>query len=692
MDKHTLDVLEFEKIREIVAGYASSDLGKSVAREMRPLEDLEKVRACQQQTSEVKRLLELGERLPLGGLHDVRPLLSSIRDRGSPLEPTELLQMRDTLRAGEEIRVFCEGLGEDFPRLVSLARHFTAFPAICRAIEECVDDGARVRDTASPALSELRKKIEPLRAQIRERAHTLLQSKELRGFLQDATLQTTRNGRHVLAVRAEHWGRVAGILHDRSQSGATVFIEPQELVGLGNELDEALFEEQREVTRILWELTRKIWDRQSDIEKTISALAWFDFTYAKGRFSLAYGMHEPDVSQDGRMVLRDARHPLLMWLALRKGEDLEQSVIPMSVRLGEDFDLLIITGPNSGGKTVALKTVGLLAIMVQAGLHIPAALGSRCPVFEGVYVDVGDEQSIEQNLGTFASHMSRIVEILGKSTDRSLVLLDELGAGTDPAEGGAIGVGILDRLLRMGVRAAVTTHLGIIKGYPYQNPRAQNACVEFDEETLAPTYRLLIGQPGVSNALVIARRLGLPPEVSSRAEKVLKQAPSEGAEIIRRMQEASQTAERNRQRAEALSNEAEKLRADARERLEKLKAVQGRLAREAQEEMDRTAREIRAKLAEAEAELQQGPKSVAERTARLKAEIEEALSSTSLAEKHAEFVRKLREGEQVYLPRFDDVARIKRIDRKRGTVVVRIGNVDLETSLEEVTWAGKRWQ
>ncbi|HEU4754255.1 MAG TPA: endonuclease MutS2, partial [Armatimonadota bacterium] len=454
------------------------------------------------ETTQAVRLLD-GAGVPLGGIHDVRPAVR-IAGVGGVLEPAVLLEVADTVGAGRKLRHFLLQRSESVPRLAGFAERVGEFSLIEQAVHEAINDHAEVRDDASPALSRLRKELRTIRSRMLERLNSILRSQAYRDMIQDPVI-TTRDGRYCIPVKSEYRTAFGGLVHDQSSSGATVFMEPQAVVELGNELRQVELKERQEVERILRELTALIGRHAVDLGYTLEALGELDFIFARGKLSLGMDAAEPVINGEGFIGLRRARHPLLTG-----------PVVPIDVELGRAFRVLVITGPNTGGKTVALKTAGLLCLMAQSGLHVPADSGSTLPVFHGIYADIGDEQSIQQSLSTFSGHITNIAGILEaveKSGTKSLVLLDEAGAGTDPAEGAALAKAILSHLLERGARTIASTHYGELKEFAYSTPGVENASVEFDVETLRPTYRLLIGIPGASNAFSIAARLGLPEEV-----------------------------------------------------------------------------------------------------------------------------------------------------------------------------------
>ncbi len=422
-------------------------------------------------------------------------------------------------------------------------------------ISQAIDPRGKVRDTASNKLANLRATIDKARDQISSVCARLLKQTRTVRMLQYANA-TFHNDRMVLPLKAEHRGRIPGIIHRSSDSGATLFVEPAEAVELNNSIVRLRQSEQKEVNRILQALSRLVHDNTQSIASTLEALAVLDLITAKHRYGKQYECQCPDVRDDGVMYLQQARHPLLLDLFQSDDEADRRDVVPIDVRLGDDFDLLIVTGPNTGGKTVTLKTIGLMAVMAQSGIPIPVAAGSEIPIFRKVFIDVGDEQSLEQSLSTFSGHMSHILDICRRAGRHSLVLIDELGAGTDPDEGTAIGRAVIGELIKAGAKTIVTTHLSALKGVAYTEARADNASVEFDVETLRPTFHLRLGEPGNSNAIVVAQRLGMP-------GRMVKQARAYLSDRHRELQKAIEGTLESRRHAEQARREALSARLDA---------------------------------------------------------------------------------------------------------------------------------
>jgi DNA mismatch repair protein MutS2 len=647
MDPHTLELLEFGKVRDLLAGYAACSLGKDLARQVEPATDPEPIRTELALVTEMVGALGLGQSPPFGGLHDVR-MLARRAAIGSMLTAEQLLEVADTLNCTGNMYRYRMRLDERFQRLIALLAPIEDMGLVAKTITGCIDSRGYVLDMASPQLGRVRGQLAEVDERVQNQIKRLLRDPELRKILRYPN--ATVNGDHyVLPVAVNYRHKLQGVVHRTSSTGETVFIEPAGVASLSAERAVLKGEEEREVRRILRRLSGEVGRVARPLGHAIEVMARLDFITAKGRFSRDYGMAAPDLNTEGRLWLRQARHPLLGYLFRAEATgrasaepqpadgtpapadapaELRQ-VVPIDVRLGMKFNLLVITGPNTGGKTVSLKTVGLLCLMAQSGMHIPAADGSTVPVFHQVLADIGDEQSLEQSLSTFSSHVSRIAAILHLADSQSLVLLDELGAGTDPTEGAALGRAILDQLDRIGCLAMVTTHLGDLKTYAFSNDRAENAAVEFDVETLRPTYRLQIGQFGMSNALKIARRLKLPRDLLRRAVRYLR----------RRQRRAPEMA-----RLQALREETEKAREEA---------------LLAQHEAERQREEYRQKVA------------------RMEREAEEA---AALREARA----RLQANDPVRVPRFDKPGRIVRVDHKRNLAVVSLGLGQWEVPLDEV--------
>ncbi len=593
-DKH-LVTLEFPKVLEILAKYTSFSAGREMALALRPAIESQEIRERLETTSEARAFLEARPTTSLGGAHDVRPQLHAAL-RGAILPPLELLDIRDTLATARTLHRTVTQPGARFPHLAGIAGRIRPCPDLIGEIERCLDERGNVRDEASPELARIRREERIAYERIQDRLQSIISSPHTGAFLQEPII-TMREGRYVIPLKADFKGRIRGIVHDVSASGATIFIEPLSVVELNNAWRELRLREEQEVERILATLSRLVAAHASDIEQSVEALARLDLAFASARYAEALQATVPEIvpwrksseTHSGSTIhLEEARHPLL---------DPER-VVPIDVVLDEETYVVVITGPNTGGKTVTLKTVGLLTLMAQAGLHLPVRAGARLSPFEAVYADIGDEQSIEQNLSTFSSHLTNILSFLEQANERSLVLLDELGAGTDPAEGSALARALLDHFRTRGVTTFVATHYPELKAYAQLTPGVRNACVEFDPQTLSPTYKLTIGLPGRSNAFAIARRLGLPEAIVTAARRMVSPEMLRTEDLLADIHNLRLQAARARDAALASQAEAERLARELRARLgaieqERLQILEQARA-EAAAELEKLRTEIRA--------------------------------------------------------------------------------------------------
>ena len=493
MELSVLNTLEFDKIRTRLADNTGSVIGREFAEALEPVSDYSEVERRLKETKEALDILGAVVSVPLGGIRDIRAMVKRA-ELGASLEPYEFVAVGSTLYAARRLKQFFGELNQDVPRLSEIAESITLYRNLENNIEITVSDQGAVRDTASAELARLRRDIRTAQHRVKEKLESILHSTEYQKFFQDA-LVTIRGDRYVIPVKQEYRHSFPGIVHDQSASGATVFIEPMAVVNLNNDLKQMMSAEQTEIERILHQLSAQVAAVAAGLLITCQALGEMDFVFAKARLAIAHKAVMPLLNNSGMVDLRQARHPLIN----------AENVMPIDVRLGKEFTVLVITGPNTGGKTVSLKTVGLFALMVQAGLFIPAAVDSVMPVFENVFADIGDEQSIEQSLSTFSAHMTNLVRILRQVKPADLVLIDEIGAGTDPDEGAALAMAILEYLHGNGVRTIATTHYSELKTFAYSRHGIENASVEFDIHTLRPTYRLLIGMPGSSKAFLISK-------------------------------------------------------------------------------------------------------------------------------------------------------------------------------------------
>lgn len=574
MNQRVLHVLEFDKIRKQVIGLASSSLGKNRAEDLAPNSDLFIAESWQQETAEGVAVYRLRGLIPLGGLHDNRGAVRRAAIGGA-LNARELADIADTVMSGRRLKKFLADTHdqEPLPRLMHYCEVIPDGRALEDAIRQAIDENADVRDTASPDLRRLRSEKRSAQARIKEKLDSIIRSSSTQKMLQEPII-TQRGDRYCVPVKVEYRGSFNGIVHDQSASGNTLFIEPQAVVNLGNALRELEFQEEREVAKILQALSALVAQQASELQDGLDSLAEIDFIFAKANYANQLKATRPQLNDQGVIRVKRARHPLID----------PQEVVPSDLRLGEDFSHLIITGPNTGGKTVTLKTFGLLTLMAMSGLHVPADDDSELSTFDEVFADIGDEQSIEQSLSTFSSHMTNIVKILEQVDFRSLVLFDELGAGTDPTEGAALAMSILDFLKERGVRTVATTHYSELKAYALNEPNAINASVEFDVQSLRPTYRLLIGVPGRSNAFAISKRLGLRDSIIEEAKSRLTTEEVQVDQLIRKLEQNQLIAERERREAEAMRRELERERAEFEKERDSYLNQRDRLMQRAEEE------------------------------------------------------------------------------------------------------------
>ena len=582
MNNKTLIKLEFDKIISMLENEASSFRGKQLCRRLKPVTDLTKIDLLQEQTAAAfTRIIKKG-RISFG---DAAPVEESLKrlEIGGALNTAELLRicrlLSNTARAKSYGR---HDTQEDLADCLDI--YFDGLEPLTplsNEIERCIISEDEISDDASSALKHIRRSINNLN----DRVHTTLSglvNGSLRTYLQDALI-TMRGDRYCIPVKAEYRSQVQGLIHDQSASGSTLFIEPMAIVKLNNDLKELYVQEQDEIRKILASLSEEAAQYIEEIRTDYRSLTDLDFIFARGALALTMRASRPILNEDGRIRIREGRHPLLD----------QKKVVPITVSLGDEFSLLIITGPNTGGKTVSLKTVGLLTLMGQAGLHIPAGDRSEIAVFRQVYADIGDEQSIEQSLSTFSSHMTNIVSFLKKVDDRSLVLFDELGAGTDPTEGAALAIAILSHLHKRNIRTMATTHYSELKIYALSTPGVENACCEFDVESLRPTYRLLIGIPGKSNAFAISGKLGLPGYIIDDAKKRLSEQDVSFEDLLSDLEASRRTIEKEQAEIAAYKKEAETLKRQAVQKQEKLEEQRDRIIREANEKANAILREAK---------------------------------------------------------------------------------------------------
>lgn len=592
--ERALKTLEYDKVRQQVATYCTSSIGKSAIDELVPQTDYEKVVQLLEEMDEGLSILRVKGNVPMGGIFDVRPAARRAQI-GGMLSAIELMEVSSTIRASRILRNFIEDIESEelieIPHFIAKKEAMPVLTGLQHEINNCIDDNGSVLDSASQTLRSIRQSLRAEEAKVRSKLESLIRGSNASKMLSD-TLVTIRNDRFVIPVKQEYRHHYGGIVHDQSSSGQTLFIEPDTVVQANNEIHRLKMKEQAEVERILLALSAMVQEVAPDLFNLVKVLGEIDVILAKGKYGQANKCTMPKMNNDGYIRLVRARHPLLPI----------ETAVANDIEFGKDITAIVITGPNTGGKTVTLKTVGLCTLMAQAGLPVPALDGSELAVFKQLFADIGDEQSIEQSLSTFSSHMVNIVDILQKFDDESLVLFDELGAGTDPQEGAALAISILDETHGRGARVMATTHYPELKAYGYNRPGVANASVEFDIETLSPTYRLLIGVPGRSNAFEISSRLGLPESIIDRAKSFTGTDRHEVESMIASLEETRRQSEDDAERSHELMIESEVLRKELQEKLqayeERKEALDKKAKEKARKIVDEAKREAESIIAE----------------------------------------------------------------------------------------------
>ena len=677
MDNKSFRVLEFDKIIEALKTKASSSLGLNKIEKLEPSSDFEEVKYRLRETTEAQSILIKRGHINLGGIHDILDKVKRA-EIGASLDPGSLLMVADTLRAARVLSNSLSGDGEEedfnYPIIQSLATSLYIHREIEDAIYNAIVSEIEIADSASSTLRDIRRKIVQKNQSIRSKLNTIISSATYQKYLQDSII-SMRGDRFVVPVKAEYRSVVAGIVHDQSSSGATLFIEPMSIVEMNNELRKLKLDEQEEIERILAELSKMIGEIAREIISNQEILEKIDFIFAKGKLSLEMKGIDPKLNKDKSFVIKNGRHPLLD----------PKKVVANTIYLGDEFHTLVITGPNTGGKTVTIKTVGLFALMTQSGLHIPADFGSSMCVYDNIFADIGDEQSIEQSLSTFSSHMTRIVSILDKVTEDSLVIFDELGAGTDPVEGAALAIAILEDVRMAGAKCIATTHYSELKNYALTKKGVENAAVEFDVETLSPTYRLLIGVPGKSNAFEISKKLGLSEFVINRAKEFINTENIELEDLLQNVEKNRIKAEEDRAEAEKLKTEIQMIRDAEAEKLEKLTNQKEKMmerarseafsiTRQAKEEVDEIIKRLR------ELEQERASKEKNRQIEQLRKELTDSMGSLQPTVKSmivpkvaSKEIKNLKAGEDVKVITLNQEGTVVSADDKKKEAVVQIG-------------------
>ena len=688
MDTKSLEVLEFHRIREILSGFTSFSVSRELALALQPLTSYEQVSLLLGQSAEARSLLSLEPDFSTGELTDVRSE-AEMASRGKLLDPQTLVQIERTLSSARQLRRNLVKLSDELPLLWNIASGIVELQQLEKHITGCLLPTGELLDSASPRLASVRLQLKQIRQHLLDRLESIIRSPRGQRIIQEPVV-TEREGRYVIPIKVESRKEIRGIVHDVSNTGATVFVEPWATIELGNELRELTMEEKREIERLLKELSEEVGQHHQEISRNIALAAEIDLALAKARYASKNRAAEPTIVAPGentggpsgqtRMLrLVNARHPLL-----------GNKAIPLTVEIGKDFSVLVITGPNTGGKTVAIKTIGLLSLMAQAGMPVPASPDSCIPLFDGIFADIGDEQSIEQTLSTFSWHIGNIIRIIRSATDMSLVLLDELGTSTDPAEGSALARSILLHFLSKSTMTVATTHYSDLKAFAHVTPGMQNASLDFDAITLAPTYHLTIGIPGGSNALVTASRLGLDSHIVTRAREMLSRGAQELESLLNDL-----TTEKNRVEALHRDLEKEKLvvaqrNAELETELRQLKARERTIIQESRDRVVREAAALQKEVRQAASQLRrQKTKETIEQTRRVLAEVQQQLRSEAwqvktdrkAAESEAGIISV---GDTVWLKEANVAATVLSVSQETRQVEVQAGATRITLGLDGV--------
>lgn len=676
MNEKSLRVLEYNKIIDLLKKKASSSLGLKYIESLVPNTDFVEVKSMLEETSEAQSIIIKRGSVGLDGIHDIEDKVKRAYI-GASLDPGSLIMIADTLRVARRLKNSLSSSDEEdfnYPIIQSLSNSLYVYKDIEDQIYNAIISEVEISDNASSTLRDIRRRITQKNQSIRSKLNSIISSTTYQKYLQDAII-SLRGDRFVVPVKSEYRSQVAGIVHDQSSSGATLFIEPMTIVDMNNELRQLKLGEQEEIERILSELSAMVGEVSQDLISNQEILGRLDFAFSKGKLSIQMRGVEPTLNEDKYLNIKNGRHPLLD----------KKKVVANTIYLGRDFHTLVITGPNTGGKTVTIKTVGLFALMTQSGLHIPADYGSSMCVYDNVFADIGDEQSIEQSLSTFSSHMTNIVSILKNVTADSLVIFDELGAGTDPVEGAALAIAVLEDINSVGAKCIATTHYSELKNYALTKSGVENAAVEFDIETLSPTYKLLIGVPGKSNAFEISRKLGLSDYVISRAKEYINTDNIALEDVLQNVEKNRIKAIEDREEAERLKEEIERLKVEYDEKLEKLvtqkdkmiekaKSEAFSITRQAKEEVDLIIKELRS------LEQERASKEKNRKIEELRKELTSSMGSLQPTVKSmivpkvsSKEIKDLKPGEEVRVITLNQNGSVVSVDKKRKEAVVQIG-------------------
>lgn len=692
MDQHSLKVLEFKKIINIVKEYAATDLAKEVIGKLSPVSNYDYVKESIAEVTSAKKILEEFGRPGFGGITDIRKILKKA-GKDIVLKTEEIDKLYSTLLGFRSLKEYFnnildetdpEIIENEYKIIIDKSRSIILTRELEAEISKTIDEYGDIRDNASSKLRSLRREMEKIEGQVRGKLQEIIKSQKYKNMLQDS-LVTRRENRYVVPIKQKYRSSFSGIVHDQSSSGMTIFMEPMSVVKLNNRLREMKSEEEAEIYRILQVLTSKVKKDIESLKSNLKLVSVLDVAFARARYSVKIDGTAPEINQSGNIEIKKGRHPLL-----------KEDPVPIDVKVGDKFDTLVITGPNTGGKTVTLKTIGLFTLMTSAGLHIPAARGTVISLFNNIFADIGDEQSIEQSLSTFSSHMNKIKKYINQAGDDSLVLLDELGVGTDPREGAALGISILERLKANDVTTVATTHYSQLKSYAYSSKGVENASVEFDIETLRPTYRLIMGVPGGSNAFDIALRLGVPEDLIKRAKELSDEGDLKVESIISDLNKQRKKYRNLKNEFSDKSREVEKLKEEYNNKLNSLKEKKKIVVDKAYEKADKIVKK-------AKKESKQIIKSLKKKDYTSKPEVDRMATETNKklkkvdeeyqpeeeAERKKEIDETIKKGDQVRIMSLGQKGQLLIVDRDKNEAKVQAGAMKVTVGLEDLVKVDK---
>ena len=684
-------ILEYDKLKLLLVRHTLSELGKYKVEQLKPIHHIGAIRHQQQLCTEAKSFYQTQGGFPLTGIQDISPSLRQARKKGAILQPDQLNDISNVIGISHKIKHKASKLNhQDFPSLFQIFDALHNFPHLVSAIKNAIGSKGEILDSASPELKSIRRELAKTQRVLQSTLESILQSPKHYKTIQENVI-TSRNGRYVIPIKQDAKRNFQGVIHGQSTSGATLFIEPFETVETNNRIAKLVDVEREEIRRVLYDLTSQIYKIAPELENTTEHLGELDFLGAKAKLSLELKATEPKLNKNGFTKLIAGRHPLLeLSMRSEKKESSPEEIIPTDIYLGDDFSTMVITGPNTGGKTVTLKAFGLLTLMAQSGLHIPARSGSEVAVFDHIFADIGDEQSIEQNLSTFSSHMTKIIGMLKKMTENSLVLLDEVGAGTDPTEGAALSMAIIDWLTESGAKTIATTHHGVLKAHAHNQDRMINASMTFDWNSLRPSYHLQIGIPGGSNAINIAEQLGLPDKILESTKSYIGEQKVTVEDLLIDMQEAKHELETKRDTLQHRLEFTEKKRRKYETEIDSLRLERDNLKQEAKNEATSILKGARRTVEETIAHIRreqaskESIKTAFHRLDKTKQELQET-KKVSISQSQSLYTDKFRAGDKVLVQSLNQFGEVLSLEKDNGNSIrIQVGNVKMRVPKDDI--------